>query len=52
MDRNEFARAVLYLAGHEITDPVLIEILDKVSRGEVSGDEARNQIRKHVQEQY
>ena len=35
-----FADAALGLAGHEVTDPVLRELVWAVARGEISGDEA------------
>lgn len=44
-----FADAALALAGHEVTDPVLRAILEQQARRELTGDEARGAIRRHVQ---
>ncbi|MGL5929314.1 MAG: hypothetical protein ACRCY8_10280 [Dermatophilaceae bacterium] len=48
-DRLAFADAALALAGHEITDPVLRDIVEQAARHELTGDEARAAIRRHVQ---
>lgn len=48
-DKIAFADAALALAGHEVTDPVLRDLLERVARDEISGDEARALMRKHVQ---
>lgn len=44
-----FADAALALAGHEVTDPELRSILERQARHELTGDEARAAIRRHVQ---
>ena len=44
-----FAKAGLALAGHEITDPYLIELQWKQARGEITGDEARRLGIAHIQ---
>lgn len=44
-----FADAALALAGHEVTDPALRAILEQQARHEMTGDEARAAIRRHVQ---
>lgn len=44
-----FADAALALAGHEVTDPALRSILGQQARHELTGDEARAAIRRHVQ---
>ena len=44
-----FADAALALAGHEVTDPALRTILEQQARHELTGDEARAAIRRHVQ---
>ncbi len=48
-DRLAFADAALAVAGHEVTDPVLRAILERAARGDLTGDEARDEIRSHVQ---
>lgn len=47
-DRLSFAQAALGAAGHEVTDPVLRELLARQARGEISGDEARELSRRHI----
>lgn len=47
--RVQFADAALALAGHEVTDPVLRELLEQVTREEISADEAVAAMRRHVQ---
>lgn len=44
-DRVAFADA----AGHEVTDPTLRGIVEAAARHEMTGDEARAAIRRHVQ---
>lgn len=48
-ERVAFADAALALAGHEVTDPVLRKILEQQARRELTGDEAREAIRRHVE---
>ncbi|WP_295125071.1 hypothetical protein [uncultured Leifsonia sp.] len=48
-ERLAFADAALALAGHEVTDPELRAILERQARHELTGDEAREAIRRHVQ---
>ncbi|MEH0111417.1 hypothetical protein V6N00_17055 [Tersicoccus sp. MR15.9] len=48
-DRLAFADAALALAGHEVTDPALRAIVERAARHELTGDEARAAIRRHVQ---
>ncbi|WP_458042718.1 MULTISPECIES: hypothetical protein [Bacteria] len=48
-DRLALADAALALAGHEITDPALRAIVKQAARRELTGDEARAEIRRHVQ---
>src|SRR5699024_6653835 len=47
-DRLSFAEAALGAAGHEVTDPVLKDLLAQQARGEISGDEARERSRRHI----
>ncbi|MDQ1215464.1 hypothetical protein [Microbacterium arborescens] len=47
--RLAFADAALALAGHEVTDPALRTIVERAARHELTGDEARAAIRRHVQ---
>ena len=44
-----FADAALALAGHEVSDPAVRAILERQARHELTGDEARAAIRRHVQ---
>lgn len=46
--RLSFVQAALGAAGHEVTDPVLKELLARQARGEISGDEARELGRRHI----
>lgn len=48
-ERLTFADAALALAGHEVTDPQLRDILEQAARHELTGDEAVAAIRRHVQ---
>ena len=48
-ERLAFATAGLALAGHEITDPVLLDILERAARHQITSDEAITQIRHHIQ---
>ncbi|TNU76021.1 hypothetical protein FH969_05020 [Miniimonas arenae] len=47
-DRLAFADAALGAAGHEVTDPVLRELLAQQASGEITGDEARERSRRHI----
>ena len=44
-----FAKAALALAGHEVTDLALRNILEQQAHGDLTGEQARAAIRKHVQ---
>lgn len=44
-----YADAALALAGHEVTDPVLRGLMDRVARNEITGDEAVAAMRRHIQ---
>lgn len=44
-----FAKAALALAGHEVTDLTLRNILEQQAHGNLTGEQARAAIRKHVQ---
>jgi hypothetical protein len=44
-----FAKAALALAGHEVTDLALCNILEQQACGNLTGEQARAAIRKHVQ---
>lgn len=48
-ERLAFADAALALAGHEVTDPVLRALMERVARGEMTGDDAVVAMRRHVQ---
>ena len=48
-DRLAFADAALALAGHEVIDPALRTIVERAAGHELTGDEARAAIRRHVQ---
>ncbi len=47
--RLSFARAALGVAGHEVTDPVLKDLLDQVARGEITAEQAVAEARRHIQ---
>lgn len=44
-----FTKAALALAGHEVTNPTLRNILEQQACGNLTGEQARAAIRKHVQ---
>ncbi len=44
-----FAKAALALASHEVTDLALCNILEQQACGNLTGEQARAAIRKHVQ---
>ncbi|CAQ03252.1 hypothetical protein ACR8AL_07555 [Clavibacter sepedonicus] len=44
-----FADAALALGGHQVTDPVLLDITDRAAREEITAEDAITQIRRHVQ---
>ena len=48
-EKLTFAKAALALAGHEITDLALCNILEQQACGNITGEQARAAIRKHVQ---
>ncbi|WP_187978428.1 hypothetical protein [Mycetocola sp. JXN-3] len=43
-----FADAALALAGHELSDPVLRALLERVARGELDASAAVAEMRRHV----
>ena len=43
------ADAALAAAGHQVTDPTTRALAARVARGEISGDEAVELFRRHVQ---
>ncbi len=45
----EFADAALALAGHQVTDPVLRTLMERVALNEITADEAVAAMRRHVQ---
>lgn len=47
--RAQFARAANGLAGHEVTDPVLKDLVDSVHRDELTAEQAIAKARRHVQ---
>ena len=47
--RLSFARAALGVAGHEVTDPVLKDLLDQVAREEITAEQAVAEARHHIQ---
>lgn len=47
-ERLAFAEAAQGAAGHEVTDTYLKELLAQQSRGEISGDEARERSRRRI----
>lgn len=48
-ERIAFADAALAVAGHQVTDPDLRSILERQARHELTGDRAREAIRRRVQ---
>ncbi|WP_103064048.1 hypothetical protein [Actinomyces qiguomingii] len=48
-ERIAFADAALALAGHEVTDPFVRDLVIRVARGEMTGDEAVGVARRHIQ---
>ena len=48
-ESSVFAKAALALAGHEVTDLTLRNILEQQAHGNLTGEQARAAIRKHVQ---
>ncbi|WP_454931960.1 hypothetical protein [Actinomyces oricola] len=47
-DRLAFTEAALGAAGHQVTDPCLIDVLAGHARGEITGGMARELNRKHI----
>lgn len=47
-DRLAFAEAALGAAGHQVTDPYLVEVLASHAAGEIDGDQARELSRRHI----
>lgn len=48
-EKLAFAKAALALAGHEVTDLALCNILEQQACGNLTGEQARAAIRRHVQ---
>ncbi|QPK81017.1 hypothetical protein G7Y41_08215 [Schaalia sp. ZJ405] len=48
-ERIAFADAALALAGHEVTDPVVRDLMGRLARDEMTGDEAVAALRRHIQ---
>lgn len=48
-EKLAFAKAALALAGHEVTDLALCNILEQQACGNLTGEQARAAIRKQVQ---
>lgn len=48
-ERLAFADAALALAGHEVTDPTLRALMERVASNELTADEAVAAMRRHVQ---
>ncbi len=48
-EKLAFAKAALALAGHEVTDLALRNFLEQQACGNLTGEQARAAIRKHVQ---
>ncbi len=46
--RIAFAKAALALAGHQVIDPGLNDLIARQARGELSGDQARELGRKRI----
>jgi hypothetical protein len=46
--RLAFAASAIALAGHEIIDPVLLQILEQAALHEITTDDALVQIRTHL----
>ncbi|WP_201613693.1 antitoxin VbhA family protein [Gulosibacter hominis] len=44
----DFVRGALGAAGHSITDPVSLELLERYARGKISGDECRAALIDHT----
>lgn len=45
-----FADAALAVAGHEVTDPFVRGLAERVARHEISGDHAIELLRRYVQD--
>ena len=48
-EHRAFANVTLALAGHEVSDPVLGDIVEQAARNELTSDQAIDAIRRHVQ---
>lgn len=44
-----FADAMLAVAGHEVKDPVVRGLAERVGRHDISGDQAIAMLRRHIQ---
>lgn len=47
--RIVFADAALGVAGHQVTDPAVRDLMGRVARNEITGDQAVEALRYHVQ---
>jgi hypothetical protein len=48
--RIAFADAALALAGHQVSDPAVRSLMERVARHEVTGDQAVAALRRHIQD--
>lgn len=48
-DRVAFADAALAVAGHQVTDPAVRDLMGRVARDEMTGDQAVAALRRHIQ---
>lgn len=47
--RVAFADAALALAGHQVTDPDVRDLMGRVAHDEMTGDQAVAALRRHIQ---
>ncbi len=48
-ERIAFADAALALAGHQVTDSAVRDLMGRVARDEMTGDQAVAALRRHIQ---
>ncbi|BCR82510.1 hypothetical protein [Arachnia rubra] len=48
-ERVAFAEAALAVAGHQVTDPVVRDLMDQVAHDNMTGDQAIEALRRHIQ---
>lgn len=48
-ERIAFADAALALAGHQVTDPAVRDLMERVARDEMTGDQAVAALRRLIQ---